>query len=135
MEESIQLPEQLQNIVSEIGGPVTSEQISNIGKLTEISDKSFKLRTVVNAWQNQHSEERIMRRGFAIAILIALFIQIAAINTAFFLIGFKIISVERWVSTTFIISVFVEIVSMTMLVLRYLFPKMGTELMQLVKNI
>ncbi len=89
----------------------------------------------MDAWREQHSEERKMRKEFATAIIVALFAQILIINTSFFLIGFNVIVVPQWVATTFIVSVFTEIISMTMLVLRYLFPKVGSEVRKLIKNL
>jgi hypothetical protein len=129
------LPTEYREFVKEIGDPVTPDQLDIYGKYKKISDKSFRLRTIVQAWNDQQNEDRKMRKAFAIAILIALFLQLLIINAAFFLIGFNIINVPHWVASTFIVSVFTEIISMTMLVLRYLFPKVGTEVMSLIKKL
>jgi hypothetical protein len=129
------LPTEIQDFVKAIGDPVTLDQLDNFGKYKKIHDKSFRLRTVVEAWKDQQTEDRKMRKAFAIAILIALFLQVLVINTAFFLVGFNVISVPHWVASTFIVSVFTEIISMTMLVLRYLFPKVGTGVMSLIKKL
>jgi len=131
----LQIPEELRKLVSQVGDPVTSDQLAIYEKLQGMSDKSYKLRTIVNAWEGQNTEERRMRRGFGIAIIVALFIQIIVINAAFFLIGANKITVTQWVANTFIISVFTEIVSMTLLVLRYLFPKVGSDVMKLIENL
>ena len=129
------LPTEFQAFVKEIGDPVTSDQLDNYGKYKKIHDKSFRLRTIVEAWKDQQTEDRKMRKAFAIAILVALFLQVLTINVAFFLIGFGVINVPHWVASTFIVSVFTEIISMTMLVLRYLFPKVGSEVMSLIKKL
>ncbi len=130
-----QLPPNLQNLVQSIQEPVTSDQLDMYAKWQDVSDKSYKLRTIVKAWEGQNAEERRMRKGFAIAIIIALFAQIIFINVAFCLIGFQKIEVSEWVANVFVVSVFTEIVSMTLLVLRYLFPKIGSEVMNLIKDL
>jgi len=131
---NLPLPPEFESLVREIGDPVDSDQIDLYKKWSEIENNTYKIKTIVSAWEKQHTDERVMRKGFARAIIIALFIQIAVINIAFFFIGFSLISVPEWVATTFIIAVFTEIISMTMLVLRYLFPRVGSEIIQLIKE-
>lgn len=125
------LSPQIKAKISEIGSEVTSKDLESYGKLKEIEDRSFRLRKIIDAWEKQHTEERNMRKGFAKAILFALFIQIVSINIAFFLIGFNKIHVEQWVANTFIIAVFTEISAMVFAIVKYLFPEKGNEILQL----
>lgn len=74
------------------------------------------------SWEKQQSDERDLRNRYAKWLVIALFIQIAIINIAFFLIGFGLLTVERWVASSFIVGVFFEVTGMTLVVVRYLFP-------------
>lgn len=74
------------------------------------------------SWEKQQSDERFLRSRYAKWLVIALFIQIAVINIAFFLIGFGFLTVEKWVASSFIVGVFVEVTGMTFVVMRYLFP-------------
>ena len=132
---SLQLPDHLRSLVTDVGDPITPDDLQVYERLQDVSDRSYKLRTIVDAWGGQNTEERKMRRQFASAILIALFFQILIVNVSFFLIGLGILEVTEWVAQTFIISVFGEIVGMTMLVLRYLFPKIGSDVLELLKNL
>lgn len=133
--ENDNIPDDLKPFVKQVGSQVTSDQVDTYKTFNEVQNTNQKYKIILTAWEAQHREERNLRRKFAIAIFVVLLIQILAINVTFFLIGFKKMEVEKWVATTFIIAVFAEIVSMTLIVLRYLFPKASKELMELVQKL
>ncbi len=119
-----------------VGEPLkSSAQIDNYGRLEEIRNRSQKLQIILNTWNTQQTEERNLRRTYAKWLLIALFSQIVLINAAFFLIGFGLMAVEKWVATTFIIAVFFEISALLLVVVNYLFPKVGSELIKLLEKV
>jgi hypothetical protein len=111
-----------------------SSQIDDYGRLEDIRNRSQKLQIILNTWNTQQTEERNLRRTYAKWLLIALFTQILLINAAFFLIGFGFMVVEKWVATTFIIAVFFEISALLLVVVNYLFPKVGSELIKLLEK-
>lgn len=135
------LPPELRAQVEEIGEAVYSnkeldeKKISGYERVTKAKDQSFKLQTLVSAWQRQNKAERKLRQKVAWCILVALAIQIILVNTTFFLIGFKVIAVDENLAKIFILAVFAEIVSMVLIVLRYLFPITGNEFLQLIKEL
>lgn len=134
--EEFELESNLKKFIVTVGEPVNSaELVDAYSKFRDVENTGQKFKIILTAWEVQQKEERNLRRKFALAILIVLLVQIMAINVAFFLIGFKKMEVEKWVATTFIIAVFSEIVSMTLIVLRYLFPKASKELMELVQKL
>lgn len=119
-----------------VGEPLkSSAQIDNYGRLEEIRNRSQKLQIILNTWNTQQTEERNLRRTYAKWLLIALFSQIVLINAAFFLIGFGLMTVEKWIATTFIIAVFFEISALLLVVVNYLFPKVGSELIKLLEKV
>lgn len=111
-----------QRLVESIGKPATNEDVTIYERVRRIEDESYELRTIVASWEKQQSDERDLRNRYAKWLVIALFIQIAVINIAFFLIGFGLLTVEKWVASSFIVGVFVEVTGMTFVVVRYLFP-------------
>lgn len=116
-------------LVESLGKPATNEDVTIYERVRRIEDESYELRTIVASWEKQQSDERDLRNRYAKWLVIALFIQIAIINIAFFLMGFSLITVERWVASSFIVGVFVEVTGMTFVVVRYLFPTQhGTRL-------
>ena len=48
--------EDLPDEIIEIGDPITPADIDTYGRLREIQDRSFRLRTVINAWERQQKE-------------------------------------------------------------------------------
>lgn len=119
------LPPIAQRIVQSIGKPVTNEDVDMVDiyeRVRRIEDASYELRTIVASWEKQQSDERDLRNRYAKWLVIAMFIQVAIINIAFFLMGFGLITVERWVASSFIVGVFFEVTGMTFVVVRYLFP-------------
>ena len=109
MADVIEIPDTLKSRIIGVGGEVRPEDVDVYGRLREIEDKSYKLRTVLDAWERQQSEERALRQGYAKKILIALFVQMGLVNIAFFAVGFHLLTVEPWVVNTFIMAVFGEI--------------------------
>jgi hypothetical protein len=70
-----------------------------------------------------------MRKTYATALLAGLGVQMLLVNAAFFLIGFKLLQVEQWIANTFIMAVFAEIAGMTFFVIKYLFPKVSSDVL------
>ncbi len=109
-------------LIESIGSPVTNEDIAIYERIRRIEDSSFRIRTVVAAWEKQQTEERNLRSRYAKWIVIVLFLQIAVINVAFFLIGIGWLDIEEWVASSFIVGALLEISGMIFVVVRYLFP-------------
>lgn len=130
-----ELPEDVRREVESVGTVVTSDQLDNYGRLKEIENKSHKIKTVLDAWQNQQSEERALRRSFAKLLLTAVFVQIALVNISFFAIGLKYLTVDKWVATSFILAVLADVVAMATIVIKYLFPKPGAEVLELIEKL
>ena len=135
MGEVVAIPDTLKDRVLGVGGEVRPEDVDVYGRLREIEDKSYKLRTVLEAWERQQSEERALRQGYAKKILVALFVQMGLVNVAFFAIGLGWLAVEEWVANTFIMAVFGEIAAMALIVIKYLFPKVGSDVLGLIEKL
>jgi len=130
--ESIQLSK---DKVASVGEPVSSDDIDTYRQLREIEDRSYQLRAVVGAWETQQTQERMLRRSYAGWLLLLLFLQVIVINIVFFLIGLKYLIVEEWLAKTFIIAVFAEIAAMTLVVVRYLFPKGASDFRDILEKL
>jgi len=115
-------------LVSTVASPVSSADVDTYGRLQDIFGRSYKLRTVISAWEQQQIQERSLRSYYARIIFGVLIAQVVAINVFFVLLGRQCLSVEKWTANTFIFAVFAEIASMTLVVIRYLFPKPGNDL-------
>jgi hypothetical protein len=135
MDKSIQVPDSLKEKIVEIGASVTETELDTYTRIREVEDKSHKLRTILKAWERQQSQERKMRSVYAKWLLIALFAQMIVVNIAFFGIGLQWLVIEKWVSTTFIMTVFGEIAAMALIVVKYLFPKVGAEVLSLIEKL
>lgn len=132
----LQLPAELKEKIISIGNPLTDiSQVDDYGKLEKIRNRSHKLQIILTTWEIQQTEERNLRKTYAKWLLIALFTQIVLINSVFFFIGFGLMVVERWVATTFIIAVFFEISALLLVVVNYLFPKVGSDLLKLLQKV
>ena len=130
-----QIPPELQDLVAVVGEVVTPEDVDAYRSVREIADKSYKIRTIVAAWEGQQREDRQLRRSYATWLLIALSVQMLIVDVAFFLLAAGIIGVDRWVAQTFIISVFGEIAAMTLIVVKYLFPETSSHVLKLIEKL
>lgn len=66
--------------------------------------------------------ERKLRLGYALTFLGLMVLHLVAIWSVIFLLGFGIIELDRWVTTTFISGSLGQIVGIIWLITRYLFP-------------
>lgn len=119
----------------EVQEPVKPGDLDTIGKFTEIRDRSFRIRTIVEAWREQQILDRKLRKTYATWLLIAVSLQMALINLAFFFIGFEKMHVEEWVANTFIIGVFAETSSLVFVVVKYLFPDSSRTILDLLERL
>ena len=83
----------------------------------------------------QQSAERKLRKLYAICFIIFLGVQLLSLIIAFFLIGFKIISIGGMQFNAFFISVFGEITALVLIVTKYLFPQRdNVKILELMKD-
>ena len=94
-----------------VGSPVTSEDVDTYDRLSQVQSRSEEQRS-----------ERLLRLIYGGTLLALLSGQVVAVTTFTFLIGFSVIEVDRWVTTTFIGGTLGQVSAMTFTVVRYLFP-------------
>lgn len=130
-----ELKPEVTSIRADVGAAVTDADVDSYARITDIQDKSSRLRALVQAWEKQQREERKMRKDYAERMLWGLVGQGLLVNLAFFGIGFGWLEIEKWVATSFILAVLAEISGMTLLILRYLFPKESTDLLATIQKL
>jgi hypothetical protein len=131
----IVVPAELRGQVKWIGNEIKPIDLGEYGRYVEIEDKSHKLRTILEAWKHQQEEERGLRQSFAKWLLGGLFIQMILVNAAFFCIGFGILTVDKWVASSFILAVLAEIAGMATIVIKYLFPNDKSDVLDLIQKL
>ena len=113
-----------------------TRNMNDLIKIQEASDKSYKLHSLLNSWIIQQSEERKLRKLYAICFIIFLGIQLLSLIIAFFLIGSQIITISNTQFSAFFISVFGEITALALIVTKYLFPQHDdVRILELMKEI
>ena len=100
--------------IASIGTPVTSEDVDTYERLSQIEARS-----------EGERGQRKLRLIYGTTLLGLLFAQIVAVTFFMFLLGFGVISIDRWVTATFVGGTLGEVSAMTILVVRYLFPTNG----------
>ena len=93
---------------------MTSQDVDTYDRLSQVQARSEGLRS-----------ERRLRMVYGGALLALMSGQIVAVTAFMFLIGFGVIHVDRWVTTTFITGTLGQVSGMTFVVVRYLFPTHG----------
>lgn len=104
-------------------------------KIEQQNNNNYKVKTIVSSWEQQQNSDRFMRNGYAKVLMCVLAIQLLVINIIFVLIGVKVLFYEQWVINVFIISVFGEIASMVVIIVRYLFIPVGKDMINLIKDL
>jgi len=111
-----------QQVITNVDSTDT-RNMNDLIKIQEATDKSYKLHSLLNSWTIQQSEERKLRKLYAICFIFFLGIQLFTLITAFFLIGFQKISISDIQFSAFFISVFGEITALVLIITKYLFPQ------------
>ena len=136
MSEKADIPESLRQQTESIGSEIVGKDLLEELRIkTELQDRSYKLRTVVNAWKAQESLERDLRKAYANWLLGGFFAQLFVITAAFFLIGFDVIQIPTWVANGFIIGTFAELASLMFVVTKYLFPDRAAKVIDLIERL
>lgn len=123
------------DLVVRIGNPVTTSEVDTYKELRAADDRSLKLRTILDAWQQQQNQDRDMRKTYGRWLLIALFVQMLLVNASFIMIGFKVMSVDAWVAKTFIVAVFAELAAMIVIIVKYLFPDKSDAIVNILEKL
>jgi len=109
---------------------VSNTEASDIDSLIRVQgavDKSNVTRQLLASWSIQQQEERRLRKIYSISFIAILAVQIVILNLLFFLIGIKTLIFTEVQINVFFVSVFAEIVSLVLIVTKYLFPRKNQE--------
>lgn len=128
------LPKEYRALIEDIGRPVTPEDIDVYREWQRIKDETFRLRTVLKAWKDQQSQDRNLRSRYATWLMVALTIQMIAINVVYVLMGSGVLSYEPWTANTFIMAVFAEMAALVYLVVKYLFTLTNDKILEFMKD-
>lgn len=112
-----------------------SGELDSYERVRRVQDNSFRIRTLVSTWEHHQKAERLLRARYANWFFLLLLAEVLLVNLGFFLIGLKVLSVSDWVANTFIIGVFAKIAGMTLLIMRYLFPRPSSQLLDLIERL
>ena len=134
MTEKPEIPVSLREYVLEVTSPVAPHTLDDLDKLSRIQDRSYRLRTLIQAWKEQQNSDRQMRQKYANWLLVVIRLQLFVVYTAFFLIGASVLKVDQWVATIFISGVFAETSALALIVVKYLFPASDGAIFNLINN-
>lgn len=107
---------------------VDKNQLSSLEdliKAQEATDRSHKLHAILTSWAVQESEERRLRKLYAVCFAVILALQIVFMNIIFLLIGFQLLTMTEVQSNIFFVSMFGEIIALVLIVTKYLFHESG----------
>ena len=135
MADSNSLESALRDHGVQLGSTVAPEEVDTHIRATEASDRSYRLRTIVNEWSIQQREDRSLRRLYANWILGFLGFELVFVAASFLLIGFGGIVVTESLSEVFIGSVFLQVISVAAVVVKYLFPDTSTRFLDLLEKL
>lgn len=117
----------------EIRNPRAVTNLADTIALGEHQTRTEAVRLAIAGWKSQATEERKLRRTFAFWLLGAFFVQVFLCNLAFFLIGWKYLTVDEWTARIFISATFAELAAMVFFMVRYLFTRDEQAISSLIK--
>lgn len=123
------------DLISQVNSQSASS-LEDLIKAQEASDKSLKLHAVLDSWSNQKTEERKLRKLYALCFVVILAIQIIMMNVVYILIGCEVLKVGEAQFNVFYISMFGEIAAFVLIVTRYLFhQESDSKLIETIKDL
>jgi len=134
MAEKPALPADLQRLVEAVGRPVAPEDVDVWARVREAQDLSYRLRTIVKAWDRQQTQDRQLRERYAWWLMLAMAAQAVIINVVYVLMGAGKLVFEPWTAQTFIMSVFAEIGALVLIVVKYLFTPASDKVLDLTER-
>ncbi len=126
------IPKGLEAIVERVGNSLSTDDVDVYGRLKEIENETFRLRTVLAAWKTQQSQDRKMREKYARWRMVLMSAQMVVINIVFILIGCGLLDFEEWTANTFIMAVFSEIAALVVIIVKFLFTRPDDTLLNLI---
>ena len=76
-----------------------------------------------------------MRGRYASYLMIAMAAQMVAINVVFVLMGCGKLTFEPWTGRTFVMAVYIEVIALIHIVVKYLFAPSGSEMLRLAASL
>ena len=96
---------------------------------------TYKINRILSVWEEQQRQDRKMKKGYAKAFMWILTVQLLIVNVVVVLISINLISLEKWVLNVFIVSVFGEVASIVLVIVKNLFKSTGIEMIELIKDL
>jgi hypothetical protein len=138
---ALSIPEVPTKLPSQVVKSVDESELSNTEDLKRkareqnLKHRDISLKALVDAWNRQQEQDRETRRNYAKRLLGILIAQIFVINLAFFLMGWGLLKVQEGTAKTFIISTFLEISSLVLIVVKYLFPVTSDKVLEVIDRL
>jgi cation transport ATPase len=108
---------------SQISDYTDTEAINNYVLVVEARNKSHKITELTEAWKEYQKSERMLRKNIAYIVFSILSVEIIAGNVFFLFYGLKKITFPQWLATSFFVAMFVQVVSIVIVIINGLFPK------------
>jgi hypothetical protein len=131
MSKKPELPAELKKLVAKVGPAVSPSEVDSYGRIRNIIDESHRIRTIVNAWKLQQTQERGLREKYAFTLIVSFIVQAALINVVFLLVGMEWIKYDPGVAKAFILAVFGELSAMVFFIVKYLFRPGSDKVLEL----
>ena len=121
-------------IVGVVGDVTAAELgVDDAIKLRTAHERLTRLKVLVDTWAKQQDEERTLRKAYAKALMILLCAEVVAIFIAFGLVATGVFHVEPWVADAFLMTAFLQSVSLVLVVVKYLFPNRESEVLKILE--
>lgn len=108
---------------AEVADYGNDSEVNNRIKMLEAQIKLRKVDELLNTWKDHQKNERQIRTQIARWVFIILSVELLIGNTAFILFGCKVLTFPEWLAVSFFIGMYVQVISVVMVVVNGVFPK------------
>lgn len=121
-EQRAMTPKQAKSLIKKTVGSTNNEDIDAYKTVKDVDSKNYTSKKFIDTWESQQESERQIKKLVAILILIGLFVEMLAGNATMFFIGFGKMSIPQWVASVFFVGMYTQIITLTTIVVKNLFP-------------
>jgi len=122
------------NKIKSIQHRVSSEELDAYQIISEIENRRYVIKLILNAWRAEQKQDRGLKNFYAKRFLYMVALEILFTATLIVLIGLGIMHLSKWTLNIFTTGVISQSVSVVLIIVKYLFPDTKLNILELLRE-
>lgn len=110
---------------------MTKAYVEKFDRMSKIRNENMKQEVLLEGWKTHTKNDVELKKTYAVCILAGLGLEMILGNVIMLLIGFGQIEIQEWVTNTFFVGMYTQIITLVTIVVKNLFPTKADPISQL----